>query len=89
LFFTRSATFWGMPLDGYETLGGYTMIGYLSVYVSRWALKPSRATLHRLLIRVLLSMGNETFQSYTLSIAFSCSASYLSHGDYFPLVVSS
>jgi hypothetical protein len=78
-----------MPLDGYETLGGYTMIGYLSVYVSRWALKPSRATLRRLLIRVLLSMGNETLQSYTLSIAFARSASYLSHGDYFPLVVSS
>jgi hypothetical protein len=37
LFFTRSATFLGMPLDGHETLGGYTMIDYLSVYVSRWA----------------------------------------------------
>jgi hypothetical protein len=57
LFFTRSATFLGTPLDGHETLGGYTMIDYLSVYVSRQALKPSRATLRRLLIRVHLSMG--------------------------------
>jgi hypothetical protein len=33
------------------------MIGYLSVYVSQRALKPSRATLRRLFIRVHLSMG--------------------------------
>jgi hypothetical protein len=36
LFFTRSATFLGTPLDGHETLGGYTMIDYLSMYISQW-----------------------------------------------------
>jgi hypothetical protein len=78
-----------MPLDRYETLGGYTMIGYLSVYYSRWAMKPFRATLRRLLLRVLLSMGNETLQSYTLSTTFAHGASSLSHDDHFLLVVSS
>jgi hypothetical protein len=79
------------------------MIDYLSVYVSRRALKPSRATLRRLLIRVRLSMGIETLQSYTSSTTFCATrihsvamstmfahyASSWSHDDYFLLVVSS
>jgi hypothetical protein len=72
LFFTRSATFLGTPLDGHETLGGYTMFDYLSVYVSRRALKPSRATLRQLLIRVRLSTGIETLQSYTSPTTYPC-----------------
>jgi hypothetical protein len=40
LFFTGSATYPCTPLDGHETLGGYTMIDYFSVYDSRWARNP-------------------------------------------------
>jgi hypothetical protein len=39
--YTMSYLFGGTPLDGSEILGGCTMIDYFSVYVSRWAMKPS------------------------------------------------
>jgi hypothetical protein len=71
LFFTGSATFSGTPLDGHETLRGYTMIGYLfGTPLDGYETLGGYTMIDYL--SVYVSRRHESLQSYTSPTTYLC-----------------